>query len=276
MRKVYADHPETFYCGCKINWSGHSSAKPNLESCGYQVRKNNSRANTIEWEHVVPAHSFGQQRPCWRNGGRKNCIENDPVFRKMEADMFNLVPAIGEVNGDRANYRFGVLPATPPQHGLCPVKIDFQQRVVEPRELVRGEIARINFYMYDRYNLRMSNQQQQLFIAWNKLYPPSEWERKRHDRVAKVTEQINPFVTGEKIWTLGYKPSGAVVASKNKTLEASPASSNNAIRGNKNSRVYHLPTGCPGYKAMKASNIVQFQNEEYAKKAGYRKAGNCR
>ncbi len=27
----------------------------------------------------------------------------------MEADLHNLVPAVGEINGDRSNYRFGMI-----------------------------------------------------------------------------------------------------------------------------------------------------------------------
>lgn len=35
------------------------------------------------------------------------------MFNAMEADMFNLAPAIGEVNSDRSNYGFGVLQSQP-------------------------------------------------------------------------------------------------------------------------------------------------------------------
>ncbi|MDT1785968.1 endonuclease, partial [Salmonella enterica subsp. enterica serovar Oslo] len=74
-----------------------------VESCGYMVLKNEYRARRIEWEDVVPAWQFCHQRQCWQDGGRKNCA-NDPVDRKMEIDMLNLHPAIGEVYGDRGNF----------------------------------------------------------------------------------------------------------------------------------------------------------------------------
>lgn len=82
--KVHADAPGTFYCGCKINWQGKKGVV-DLQSCGYQVRKNENRASRVEWEHVVPAWQFGHQRQCWQDGGRKNCAK-DPVYRKMESD----------------------------------------------------------------------------------------------------------------------------------------------------------------------------------------------
>ena len=102
--KVNNDVPGDFYCGCKINWQGKKGVI-DLESCGYKVRKNENRASRIEWEHVVPAWQFGHQRQCWQDGGRKNCAK-DPEYRKIESDMHNLQPAVGEVNGDRANFMY--------------------------------------------------------------------------------------------------------------------------------------------------------------------------
>jgi phosphatidylserine/phosphatidylglycerophosphate/cardiolipin synthase-like enzyme len=58
---------------------------------------------------------------------------------------------------------------------------------------------------------------------------------------------------------------------------ASPAaqgSGNGAIHGNKNSKLYHLPT-CPGYTRMTPAPLVTFPTEAEAQQAGYRKAKNC-
>lgn len=279
MRQVYDNEARTFYCDCPIHWQGGSRGAPVLESCGYEVRKNADRASRVEWEHVVPAHTFGQQRPCWRSGGRANCAANDPVFRRMEADMHNLVPAIGEVNGDRSNFRFAVLPQTPGLYGACDLRIDFSQRAVQPREAIRGEIARINFYMYDRYKLRLSRQQEQLLMAWDRMYPVSDAEHQRHEKIMAITGIENAFVTGKKVWQRDYPPSGEGLAEVNKPAnksEQNVAVTAGEIRGNKNSKVYHLPQGCPGYNSMKASNIVLFDSEKAARQEGFRKAGNCR
>ncbi len=50
--KIYADHPTSFYCGCDIQWQGRKGI-PDLQSCGYEVRKQQKRASRIEWEHVL-------------------------------------------------------------------------------------------------------------------------------------------------------------------------------------------------------------------------------
>ena len=206
-QQIHAPEATSFYCDCDIHWQGKKGL-PDLAGCGYQVRKNAQRAARIEWEHVMPAYHFGHQRQCWQDGGRKNCVKTDSVFRAMEADLYNLVPAIGEVNGDRSNYRFGVLPSTAAQHGACPVKVDFKQKVFEPAPKVRGDIARIYFYMADKYNLNLSRAQQQLLIAWHKQDPVTEQERELNQRIAREMGHDNPFVSGVREWNLGYRPTG--------------------------------------------------------------------
>ena len=195
MAQIYKQSPmTTFYCGCSFAYKGKKKLIPDLESCGYNVRKQTKRANRIEWEHVVPAWNFGHQRQCWQNGGRKNC-KKDAEFKRMEADMHNLVPAIGEVNGDRSNYRFSDWNGEPSQYGACSMIVDFKGRKVQPTEVARGAIARTYLYMYDRYNLKLSKADQRLMNAWNKMYPVSDWECERNELVREAQGNGNKFVT---------------------------------------------------------------------------------
>lgn len=165
---------KTIYCGCSIKKEG-KKLTPITEPCGYKPRLEltrsgnvNERAKRIEWEHIVPAWEFGHQLKCWQDGGRKNCRKNSDKFKKMEADINNLAPAIGEINGDRSNYRFGMLSNTPKRYGSCDVKIDFKQRVIEPPVKARKRIAEAYFYMQSTYGLKISNKQLKLFNAWLK------------------------------------------------------------------------------------------------------------
>ena len=84
----------------------------------------------VEAEHIMPAWVFGQSRACWRDklcrkkngklyGGRKRYQKKDPFYRQMENDLNNLVPAVGELNGDRSNYHFTDLGVQPYQYGAC-------------------------------------------------------------------------------------------------------------------------------------------------------------
>ncbi len=187
--QIYAERPVDFYCGCAFKGN-----RIDLDSCGYRPRKQPQRAARVEWEHIVPAWVIGHQRQCWQNGGRKNCTRNDPLFSQAEADLHNLVPVVGEVNGDRSNFGFGMLPEKPSQYGACPFVVNFKQRTAMPAEHSRGTIARTYFYMSDRYGLRLSRQDRRLFDIWNRQYPVSEWERWRNRHIACVQGNANPHV----------------------------------------------------------------------------------
>lgn len=187
--KIYAERPVDFYCGCQ-----YQGKRIDLESCGYRPRKQPKRAARVEWEHIVPAWVIGHQRQCWQHGGRKNCTANDAQFSQAEADLHNLVPVVGEVNGDRNNFGFGMLTEKPTQYGACPFVVDFKQRTAMPAEYSRGAIARVYLYMSERYQLRLSKQEHRLFDIWNHQYPVSEWEQWRNQRIACVQGNANPYV----------------------------------------------------------------------------------
>ncbi len=191
--EIYQTHPVSFYCGCPIKWINKKGV-PELAQCGYQVRKQQRRANRIEWEHVVPAWQFGHQLQCWQDGGRKTC-KKVQKFRIMEADLHNLTPTIGEVNGDRSNFKFrpwnddsGVT------YGQCEMRIDFKNKRANPPEIARGAIARTYLYMNQQYDFSLSKQQRQLMEAWHKQYPVTQWECQRDQLIATKQGNHNPFV----------------------------------------------------------------------------------
>jgi deoxyribonuclease-1 len=292
-QQVYMDQATSdlgeLYCGCQWKWVGTSGGRIDAASCGLKAREQAHRAQRTEWEHIVPAWTFGNQRQCWQHGGRAHCVSDDPVFQAMEADLFNLYPSVGEVNGDRSNYNYGMVSGVAPEYGQCRTKVDFKARVAEPRDEVKGLVARITFYMFDRYGLNMSRQQQQLLMGWNKQFPVTPWEQERDRRIAAVMGHPNPFVTGQRAWTLGYTPTGdglvsPIPANTPKAPPSSPSTSTGTstsvlttpIVANTRSHLYHLPAGCPSYDKVAPGNRVTFVTESQAVAAGYHKAGNCR
>lgn len=194
-KQVYTDYKTSFYSGCRFRQYNGKLVHVK-SSCGFRPRKNAKRAERIEWEHVVPAWVFGHQLACWKKGGRKNCGETNKTFRQMEADMHNLVPAIGEINGDRSNFGFGMISGEPRLYGSSiNMEVDFGKRRVEPREEVWGDIARTYLYMRDKYGFRLSNEDERLFAKWNNGDPVDRWEKQRNERIAKLQGNDNPYVT---------------------------------------------------------------------------------
>lgn len=270
--RIYSVEKQEFYCGCAIRWQ-KGKGIPDLKACGYQIRKNGPRANRIEWEHVMPAQQFGSPLRCWKQGGREHCGKTDLLFKQMEADLFNLKPAIGEVNGDRAHYRFGLLPAQPSLYGSCQVKVDFKSRLVEPRPEIRGDIARIHFYMADKYQLPMAKAQQQLFLAWHKQDPVDAHELMMQQRIAQHMGHANDFVTGKKNWQLNYRVSGFGLNQPKQSSQTAALSAGQVL-GNKRSKLYHL-SHCSGYGQVSERNQQWFDTEQQALQAGFKRAGNC-
>ncbi|EPP8195765.1 endonuclease [Campylobacter lari] len=177
-----------FYCNApfKANKKGKYTKFEVVKSDLYTPRneytkkgKINQRAKRIELEHIMPAQNFGKHLPCWREGGRKAC-QNDPLFVKMEADKQNLVPAIGEINGDRSNFRYAEAPLNLEytQYGNCKVYTDFKAKRFYPANYSKGYIARSYLYMSKTYNIRLSDQERKLMESWDKQYPMSEKEKR--------------------------------------------------------------------------------------------------
>lgn len=199
--KVYLDHPTSFYCQCSYN----NKKQVDPSQCGYIPRKNKKRGKRIEWEHVVPAYAFGHTRMCWnkpictkKSGktyrGRRCCSKTDPLFRAMEADLHNLVPAVGELNGDRGKRSFAMVQGEPRVYGKCDFEIDYDTDNVEPRPKIRGDIARTYLYMNKIYNVPINKKQMKLFDVWNQEDPVDDWERSRNILIKKIQGNGNPFV----------------------------------------------------------------------------------
>lgn len=189
-RLIWAEHRETFYCGCKYDKHGNIL----FNTCSFSPEKKYV-SKKISWEHIVPVSWYGKQRLCWRNNQRQKpremCRQIDPEFRKMEADLHNLVPALREMNMKRKNYAYGELP--PGSCMGCDFIVDHRLQRVEPRNEVKGMAARITLYLSQKYNIILDDQQKQILIQWNKRFPPTRWEKRWHEKVATIQGDHNPY-----------------------------------------------------------------------------------
>jgi deoxyribonuclease-1 len=199
--RIHAEHPITIYCPCRF-----SGKTVDLKSCEYSVHKDARRARRLEWEHVVPAEAFGKSFAEWREGtpdclkrgkiykGRK-CAGTNAEFSRMEADLYNLWPSIGELNGLRSNYSMAAIAdAHPLTFGKCRAKI--ASRKFEPMDEYKGIVARVYMYMDLAYPGRgvISEKNRQLFAAWDRSYPVDAWECRRASKIAEIQGNINSIL----------------------------------------------------------------------------------
>ena len=198
-RQIYFDHRVTLYCGASFD-----EKKIDLPD-GFFTKKHQKRASKVEWEHAVPAENFGRAFEEWREGhpqcvskgkpfkGRKCAEKVNMEYRHMQADMYNLFPAIGAVNAVRSNKRYSELPSAPSAFGICEAKVDGNR--FEPPVRSKGQVARAALYMADSYGkYRLSRQQEQLFNTWNKMFPVDQWECTRAKRIEKLQGNENRFI----------------------------------------------------------------------------------
>jgi hypothetical protein len=121
----------------------------------------------------------------------------------MKSDLHHLMPTFMHVNSVRGRLPFGPVSGWDADYatnsGARRGAGSF-----EPPDSAKGRVARAMLYFYTRYlgtNIlprdfveSFWNSRVELFLAWNRRYPPSAFERWRNDRVAEVQGNRNPFV----------------------------------------------------------------------------------
>ncbi|MDB5220552.1 MAG: Endonuclease [Myxococcaceae bacterium] len=209
------------YCGCTFAVEPGKGMRVDLAACGYVPARDAARAERIEWEHAVPAAAFGHTFAEWREGspkcvdtkgkrfkGRKCARSASAEFARIEADLHNLFPVVGEVNGLRGDLPMGVLDPPDRAHahanaggtsatfhfGKCSSAIE--GGVFMPRREVRGDLARAYLYMNLSYPERglVDDAHRAVFEAWDKEDPPDAWERERNSRIAARQGNANAFI----------------------------------------------------------------------------------
>ncbi len=152
-------------------------------------------ANTSSWnkEHLWP-----QSRGCGSS--------------PMKSDLYNLFPEDPVLNSSRGNSVFTVVDE--PSNTSCGNK--WTSSLFEPRDDIKGDIARALFYMETRYadrgfvlvdetdisGTKMAVKTQ--LLLWNQADPVDTYERRRNDRVYEYQKNRNPYVDHPEYVDLVY------------------------------------------------------------------------
>jgi deoxyribonuclease-1 len=147
-------------------------------------------------EHVYAADWIATHFGC----ETRDC--GHPDYRRAEADLHNLWPAIGAINSSRSDRLFAEIPGEkrtlPPS--VADLNCDYERTktAVEPRKAVRGEIARSLFYMHVEYDLNLKGMLPML-KRWNAEDPPSANERWRNNRIEELEGVRNKFIDDHRL-----------------------------------------------------------------------------
>lgn len=157
----------------------------------------NGDKNGINTEHVFPQGFFA---------------ENSPA----ESDMHNLYPSRVKTNSDRGNHPYGESPdnltdiwyilseernTIPPNNiaDYSEIYLSNNQNLFEPREKVKGDIARSMFYIFSIYKDLTAlpeyfEGQKQTLCNWHFQDPVDEVEWTRTQKISSYQGNKNPFV----------------------------------------------------------------------------------
>ncbi|MFO7614243.1 MAG: endonuclease [Bacteroidales bacterium] len=146
----------------------------------------------------------------------------------MNGDVHNLKPSDASVNIDRSNKDFDNGGTQHPEATGC----YFTDATWEPRDEVKGDIARIILYMDVRYEGKNGeldlmavdevntypfpkHGRLSTLLEWNLMDPPDDFERNRNNVIYSFQNNRNPFIDNphfaELIWS-GAEPSSISIA----------------------------------------------------------------
>ncbi len=119
----------------------------------------------------------------------------------MRSDLHHLMATFMHPNSVRGHLPFGVVTGTPDYQNKAGAKRG--NGVFEPPDAVKGRVARGMLYFYSRYKDSRTfgrnsqtfwNQQIELFLEWNRRFPPDAFEARRNDLVQSFQGNRNPFI----------------------------------------------------------------------------------
>ncbi len=121
----------------------------------------------------------------------------DKGFQK--SDMHHLYLTDSDANNKRGNHEFGKADGRVDELNVerCSSSKLFEDRGdmhFQPPTEHRGNVARSLFYFATRYDMVISEDQEEALREWHKADPVDEAERARHEIVVKHQKNRNPFV----------------------------------------------------------------------------------
>ncbi len=215
---------QTFFCGCDF-----FRKDVNLKSCGFSFEKYFDRQKRVEWVSVVPEEAMAKSFPSFKGDKKCKRVESiptrssmrsmgwstsyynytttprpfegiecvrkvEPLFNRMESDLYNLVPENGAINVLKGNARLADIEVLVPQFGKCNLKI--LNNLFTPPSSLKGDVARIFLYMDSSYPGRkiIPDREKKLILYWNKVDPVSKEECERALKIQEIQGNANPFV----------------------------------------------------------------------------------
>lgn len=191
---VYAESPDRSYDYVVNNyfWGDLYSQGGWSLYCGYRFGRDHktSSGKKIDIDHIYPVNWMLANVDC---ASRLACFDaKNRSFMVMESDLHNMYPVWNELVILRNDLPFGEIDEEEWRFSDC--DFEWDSKLVEPREIARGNIARAIFYMHDSYGLPIKPGMLETLREWNRIDPPSKQEKHRNDRIDELQGRRNRFI----------------------------------------------------------------------------------
>ncbi|NIR28182.1 MAG: hypothetical protein GWN84_02380 [Gammaproteobacteria bacterium] len=165
--------------------------------CGYAFGIREQRT-TVDGFRVVVEHAYPAAWIAEARGCRSEIRCSDEVFQYAVADLHNLWPVISSARSARGELVFGEGSGggTGRLTGRCLRRHEDASgggAFIEPRDAVKGDLARSILYMMETYDLPARGLEN-LLRRWHDEDPPDETERWRNFVIERLQGTRNPYI----------------------------------------------------------------------------------
>ncbi|MFW6310623.1 MAG: endonuclease I family protein [Nanoarchaeota archaeon] len=134
--------------------------------------------NKFNCEHTIPQSKFSN---------------NEKNFQKT--DLHHLRPCNSRINSIRGNYPYGIVKVVQKSFNGSLYGLNSEgKKVFEPRDEIKGNIARGIFYFSLRYDWKIDDKYEKLLRKWHNEDLVTEKEFNRNSRIEDIQENRNPFI----------------------------------------------------------------------------------
>ena len=201
-------------------WKTYKTAYVRSDGCMYDYYSNITNYTPGDDQdggsHPTENYSYNREHSIpksWWGGDTTN----------QGADPFIVVPTDAKINEIRNNYPFGMVSSPTQQSANNYSVLGYPNTswgyddglVFEPNDEVKGDFARIYFYVIAKYkesyswtayegdscfsdsstkNFGLTDYAIKLFSYWSNLDPVSDWERSINDAIEPIQNNRNPFI----------------------------------------------------------------------------------
>lgn len=142
--------------------------------------------------HIYPTSLITKALDC---RSERSCLRSNKEYDKILSDLHNMVPVNSFYHFKLKDSIFGNLDESN-EANECGLKKRYH--IIEPPDNIKGDVARIHFYMHKQYGLPLDSKFNFL-KAWDKKDPADKEEIQKNNRIKEIQGNDNPYISNPNL-----------------------------------------------------------------------------